>query len=74
MYLEVLLDVQEEIQNCETIEELIPIKNKIIEKINNIKISVCDSFDNNKIENVYELLKLMKFYLSLLNQADMREF
>ncbi len=73
-YLEVLLEIQDEIQNAENIEDLNIVKIKIVDKINDLKLKIGDSFDANRLEDVYELLKLMKFYLSLLTQAEKKEF
>lgn len=73
-YLEVLMEVQDEIQNAENTEQLTNIRNKIIYKIKDIKEKIGESFDSNRLEDVYELLKLMKFYLNLFNLAENREF
>ena len=73
-YLEVLMEIQDEILSAENREELNVIRNKIIEKLNEIKVTIGESFDSNKLEDVYENLKLMKFYLSLLNHAENKEF
>lgn len=73
-YLEILLEVQEEIQEAENTEQLNHVKTKIIDKLNDIKSKVESGFEANKLEDVYEMLKLMKFYLSLLTQAENRQF
>ena len=69
-YLEILMDVQDDIQYSNTDDELNKIKNKIISKITEIKAKIEICFEKVKLEEVYEHLKLMKFYLSLLNQAE----
>ena len=68
------MEVQEEIQNAENIEQLTIIKQRIVDKLNSIKVKIGESFEANNLENVFELLKLMKFYLSLLTQAENKEF
>lgn len=73
-YLEVLMELQDEILSAENNEELNIIRNKIIDKLKEIKVTIGESFDLNKLEDVYENLKLMKFYLSLLNHAENKEF
>lgn len=72
-YLEILLEVQDEIQNAESKEHLATIKMKIVDKINDLKSKIGDNFETNRLDDVYELLKLKKFYLSLLSLADRKE-
>ena len=73
-YLEILMEIQENIESAITKEELTIIKTKIILKIDDIKNRISETFGNNRLEDVYENLRLMKFYLSLLNQAETRVF
>ena len=72
-YLEILMDIQDDIQYSTSEDELNKIKNKILAKITEIKLKIENCFESNKLEEVYEQLKLMKFYLSLLNQAENRQ-
>ena len=72
-YLELLMEVQEEIQAAESKDQLVLIKNKIVDKLKDIKFKIEVSFEGNRLDEVYEMLKLMKFYLSLLNMAEKKD-
>lgn len=68
--LESLMDFQEKVEDCQTDEELLEIKSQILNKIKILKTNLEEKFDKNEINKILEILKLIKFNLTILEHIE----
>ena len=64
------MDIQERIEECSNKEELCQIKREIELKIKLSKDQIEKYFSNEEISKVLEILKSIKFHLTILEQIN----
>jgi len=69
-FLQMLMDIQERIEECSNKEELYQIKREIELKIKLSKDQIEKYFSNEEISKVLEILKSIKFHLTILEQIN----
>jgi molecular chaperone HscB len=69
-FLEELMMIQEQIEECESKEDLEKIKLEVSEKINKAKQELEFCFSKEELDNVNKILKSIKFHLTILEQVN----
>jgi molecular chaperone HscB len=69
-FLEELMMIQEQIEECSSRHELEKIKFEVCEKINKSKQELEFSFSNEELDNVNKILKSIKFHLTILEHLN----
>ena len=69
-FLENLLDLQEQIEECQTREELLIKKNQIVDIIKSDIYKVEHLFKLNECEQILEILKKVKFHSNIIDQIN----
>jgi hypothetical protein len=69
-FLETLLEIQEKIELCQTNDELNLIKNEILQVIKSDLSEVDKLFQTERINEILDILKKVKFYSNILDQIN----
>lgn len=64
------MEVQEKIEECESKEQMIEIKNDLIERITNDKQDLELAFEKEDLDKALGILKHIKFHLTILEQLN----
>jgi hypothetical protein len=69
-FLEELMEVQEKIEESEGKEQLFILRDEVLEKINCSKLELEINFRNGDLDKVTQILRSIKFHLTLLEQIN----